>query len=247
MICNRLNRRCPPRSGPSSRALAKTANPHFCTVLFFAGAGGSLRAGVTENPVLLTRAIWAMHWSTTAAEPPAYVWPVGITVMVDVMRMPDKAPSPHPLSLRLLNYMKLDDYCTLGGHMEYVRTLEDALQARRLAQRRCAAVPGMGSIASHQPLASSAPAPAGLQQTVHRPPHATLMKAAGIRYGPIDTAIGAKGRPDAVAAAHACAWARFASILDELVGELGQLLNQSAAHAPFAAWWPTACGAPASL
>lgn len=43
------------------------------------------------------------------------------------------------------------------------------------------------------------------------------------QHGPIDIVIGAKGRPDAVAAAHACAWARFGSILDELVGELGQL------------------------
>lgn len=43
------------------------------------------------------------------------------------------------------------------------------------------------------------------------------------QHGPIDVVIGAKGRPDAIQAGHVRAWARFTSILDELVGELGQL------------------------
>ncbi len=43
------------------------------------------------------------------------------------------------------------------------------------------------------------------------------------QHGPIDVVIGAKGRPDATEAGHARAWARFTSILDELVSELGQL------------------------
>ena len=61
-------------------------------MLFLGGAGGSLRAGVTENPVLLTRAIKRALVNVTCGGAPAYVWPGGgITVMADVMRMPDNS------------------------------------------------------------------------------------------------------------------------------------------------------------
>ena len=37
--------------------IAENCEPALCTILFMAGAGGSLRAGVTENPVRLTRSV----------------------------------------------------------------------------------------------------------------------------------------------------------------------------------------------
>jgi ApbE superfamily uncharacterized protein (UPF0280 family) len=40
------------------------------------------------------------------------------------------------------------------------------------------------------------------------------------QHGPIDIVIGADGDPAAMAAAHAAAWQRFATVLDELVAEL---------------------------
>ena len=43
------------------------------------------------------------------------------------------------------------------------------------------------------------------------------------QHGPIDIVIGADGVPDAVHAAHAAAWKRFTTILDELVAELRTL------------------------
>ncbi|HQU51260.1 MAG TPA: UPF0280 family protein, partial [Casimicrobiaceae bacterium] len=43
------------------------------------------------------------------------------------------------------------------------------------------------------------------------------------QHGPIDIVIGADGDPRAVEAAHDAAWRRFATILDELVGELPAL------------------------
>ena len=39
--------------------IGENCEPSLCTVLFMAGAGGSLRAGVTDNPVLLTRSVAA--------------------------------------------------------------------------------------------------------------------------------------------------------------------------------------------
>ena len=56
-LCARCRRRCPTRSRRSSSASARTASRRSASVLFMAGAGGSLRAGVTENPVRLTRSV----------------------------------------------------------------------------------------------------------------------------------------------------------------------------------------------
>ena len=72
--------------------IGENCEPSLCTVLFMAGAGGSLRAGVTENPVLLTRSVAAGETRVTMGGAPVYVWPGGgITVMVDVTRMPRNA------------------------------------------------------------------------------------------------------------------------------------------------------------
>ncbi|MDO9358574.1 MAG: 6-hydroxynicotinate reductase [Polaromonas sp.] len=112
--------------------IGENCEPSLSTVLFLGGAGGSLRAGVTENPVLLTRAIKNTLVNVTCGGAPAYVWPGGgITVMVDVMRMPDNSfgTVPTPAIVAPIEFsMKLDDYRELGGHMDHVRSLEDALR-----------------------------------------------------------------------------------------------------------------------
>ena len=112
--------------------IGDNCEPSLSTVLFLGGAGGSLRAGVTENSVLLTRAIKESLVNVTCGGAPAYVWPGGgITVMVDVMRMPDNSfgTVPTPAIVAPIEFsMRLDDYRALGGHMDYVRSLADALQ-----------------------------------------------------------------------------------------------------------------------
>jgi hypothetical protein len=104
-------------------------------VLFLAGAGGSLRAGVTENPVWLTRAIKQSLVNVTCGGAPAYVWPGGgITVMVDVMRMPDNAFGyvPTPAIVAPIEFtMRRDTYAMLGGHMDKVRRMVDVVEAER--------------------------------------------------------------------------------------------------------------------
>jgi uncharacterized protein len=52
------------------------------------------------------------------------------------------------------------------------------------------------------------------------------------QHGPIDLVIGAEGDAAAVAAAHAAAWARFETVLPELVGELRVLRRPVDAQAP---------------
>ena len=112
--------------------IGENCEPSLSTVLFLGGAGGSLRAGVTENPILLTRAIKQALVNVTCGGAPAYVWPGGgITVMADVMRMPDHSfgTVPTPAIVAPIEFsMRLDDYQRLGGHMDYVRSLEDVLK-----------------------------------------------------------------------------------------------------------------------
>ncbi|MEZ5646435.1 MAG: 6-hydroxynicotinate reductase [Burkholderiaceae bacterium] len=112
--------------------IGENCEPSLTTVLFLAGAGGSLRAGATENPVLLTRGIKDALVNVTCGGAPAYVWPGGgITVMVDVMRMPDNSfgTVPTPAIIAPIEFsMRLDDYAALGGHVDEVRRLEDVLR-----------------------------------------------------------------------------------------------------------------------
>lgn len=114
--------------------IAENCEPALCTVLFMAGAGGSLRAGVTENPVRLTRGIKDLLVRVTAGGAPVHVWPGGgITYMVDVARMPDNAFGhvPTPAIVAPIEFtMRLADYAALGGHLDRVRPLAELLAER---------------------------------------------------------------------------------------------------------------------
>jgi hypothetical protein len=116
--------------------IGENCEPALTTVLFLAGAGGSLRAGVTENPVRLTRSIKEMLVEVTCGGAPVYVWPGGgITLMVDVMRMPANSFGwvPTPAIVAPIEFtMRLHDYQTLGGHMDRVRTVADVLNSERV-------------------------------------------------------------------------------------------------------------------
>jgi 6-hydroxynicotinate reductase len=112
--------------------IGENCEPSLTSVLFLGGAGGSLRAGVTENPVLLTRSIKNLLVNVTCGGAPAYVWPGGgITVMTDVMRMPDNSfgTVPTPAIVAPIEFtMRRDHYEALGGHMEQVRSLQEVLR-----------------------------------------------------------------------------------------------------------------------
>lgn len=116
---------------PSVELIGENCEAALCTVLFMGGAGGSLRSGVTRNPVRLTRSVQAKRASVTIGGAEAYVWPGGgITVMADVMDTPDNAFGyvPTPAIVAPLEFTTtLDEYRRLGGHDEAVRSVEDVL------------------------------------------------------------------------------------------------------------------------
>ena len=112
--------------------IGENCEPSLVSVLFLAGAGGSLRAGVTTNPIALTRSIKQLLVNVTCGGAPAYVWPGGgITVMVDVLGMPENSfgTVPTPAIVAPIEFtMRLEDYAALGGHMTYVQTIESVLR-----------------------------------------------------------------------------------------------------------------------
>jgi hypothetical protein len=114
--------------------IRENCEPALTTVVFMAGAGGSLRAGVTENPVKLTNSVKRSLTRVTCGGAPAYVWPGGgITFMVDVSRMPANAFGyvPTPALVAPIEFtLKKADYASLGGHMNYVRPLDEVLREK---------------------------------------------------------------------------------------------------------------------
>ncbi len=109
----------------------ENCEPSLCTVLFMGGAGGSLRAGVTRNPVRLTRSVQGGVTRLTSGGAETYVWPGGgITFMVDVTRLPPGAFGyvPTPALVAPLEFtLPRAEYIAMGGHAEMIRTLDETL------------------------------------------------------------------------------------------------------------------------
>jgi 6-hydroxynicotinate reductase len=130
----------PPLVRRTVERIGENCEPSLCSVLFMAGAGGSLRAGVTENPVLLTRSVKAGETRVTMGGAPVYVWPGGgITIMVDVLRLPRHAfgyvPTPAlvaPIEFTLPRRL----YAALGGHDDHVQSIDAVLASYGQSARR---------------------------------------------------------------------------------------------------------------
>ena len=126
-----------PREMPAALAeiverIGENCEPSRCTVIFMGGAGGSLRAGVTSNPIHLTRSVAEGRARVTLGGLPAYVWPGGgITIMLDVVSMPDEAfgyvPTPAlvaPIEFTLPAAL----YAQCGGHLADVVPVEQVIE-----------------------------------------------------------------------------------------------------------------------
>ena len=113
--------------------IAENCEPSGCTVLFMGGAGGSLRSGVTRNPVRLTTSVQGGETVLTSGGAECYVWPGGgITFMVDVLRLPKGAfgSVPTPALVAPLEFtLPRAAYLAMGGHAAAVQTLEQVMAA----------------------------------------------------------------------------------------------------------------------
>ena len=112
--------------------IGENCEPSIATVLFMAGAGGSLRAGVTDNPINLTRAVADGRVVVTLGGAPVYLYPGGgITLMADVLAMPEDAfgyvPTPAlvaPIEFTLTEAL----YQQTGGHMDDVVSIDQVIE-----------------------------------------------------------------------------------------------------------------------
>lgn len=106
----------------------ENCEPSLCTVLFMGGAGGSLRAGVTKNPVRLTRSVQGGETVLTSGGAACYVWPGGgITFMVDVTRLPAGAfgSVPTPALVAPLEFtLPRGAYLAMGGHEDAITSVD---------------------------------------------------------------------------------------------------------------------------
>jgi hypothetical protein len=84
-----------------------------------------LRAGVTDNPVRLTRSVKEQLTHVSCGGAQAYVWPGGgITVMVNVLDMPTQSFGyvPTPALVAPIEFsLRVSDYEALGGYMDHIR------------------------------------------------------------------------------------------------------------------------------
>src|SRR5437588_6009486 len=139
-----VERELPATLAESVARIKENCEPALSTVLFMGGAGGSLRAGVTENPVRLTHSVRDALTRVTCGGAPVYVWPGGgITFMVDVSRMPERAFGyvPTPALVAPIEFtLKLADYAALGGHVNEVRPLSSIVSGQDGRQRVVARV-----------------------------------------------------------------------------------------------------------
>jgi 6-hydroxynicotinate reductase len=139
-----VEKELPKELAESVHRIKENCEPALTTVLFMGGAGGSLRAGVTENPVQLTSSVREDLTRVTCGGAPVYIWPGGgITFMVDVTRMPERAFGyvPTPALVAPIEFtLKQDDYAALGGHMDSVRPLAEVLKENE-RQRQLAPMP----------------------------------------------------------------------------------------------------------
>ena len=168
--------------------IGENCEPALCTVLFIGGAGGSLRSGVTENPVSLTRSCARAITRVTCGGAPVYIYPGGgITFMVDVTRLPKNSFGyvPTPALVAPLEFtMRRGTIAALGGHIGYVRAVLEMSRFRRLCRS------GRRSMADRR-----IPAAARVNVTSNRLRRQQFCrgKRLHLQHGPIDLVIAAEG------------------------------------------------------
>ena len=111
--------------------LLKTVSPPF--VQFCLSGGRRLiKSRRNGKPVLLTRSVRNSLTNVTCGGAPVYIWPGGgITLMVDVTRMPQNSFGyvPTPALVAPIEFtMRRSDYESLGGHTGHVVSIDDAIK-----------------------------------------------------------------------------------------------------------------------
>lgn len=115
--------------------LASNCEVARVSAMYYAGVGGSARAGVTVNPIKLTQAVHRGDAVLTIAGARTYVMPGGgITFLADVEEM---VPEPFtyttsPAVVAPIEYTVLrSKYAEIGGHIASIRPLSEVIKEGR--------------------------------------------------------------------------------------------------------------------
>lgn len=104
------------------------------SAVFAAGVGGSARAGVTKNPIKLTRAVHEGKVNVTVGGARPFIFPGGgINFLVDVEKIKHGSIylSPTPSFIIPVEYtMTLETFKEIGGHVEAVQPVKEALKKK---------------------------------------------------------------------------------------------------------------------
>jgi hypothetical protein len=176
----------------------------------------------------------------TCGGAPAYVWPGGgITMMVDVICMPENARSAMCRRRRWWRRSNspcgVDDYEALGGHMKHVMPLAEARAGKKAIQNDHILAGQKGV-----PRKQGVPWPTderhfgwskpGSKRGGRRMSIQAAMLPDGkrlhLQHGPIDLIIAADGKAAEVRRTYMAARARFDTVLTRLAGELPLLRTQ---------------------
>lgn len=121
---------------PTVEQIGFNCEPAMTSIVFMAGAGGSLRAGATNSPIRLTNSVRSSQTIVTCGGAPVYIWPGGgITFMVDVEKVPPGSFGhvPTPAIVAPIEFtVSRENYILLGGHEKSIREMSDVLLAERV-------------------------------------------------------------------------------------------------------------------
>lgn len=123
----------PPAVEESIDHIRRNCEPAMVSMVFMAGAGGSLRSGTAREPVALTNSIKSGETTVTIGGSPVYLWPGGgITVMVDVLAPPKGSFGhvPTPALVAPLEFtLSREAYERMDGHTDNIISLQDFLDS----------------------------------------------------------------------------------------------------------------------
>jgi Pyruvate/2-oxoacid:ferredoxin oxidoreductase delta subunit len=114
-----------PEAKQALESISESCEMSMVSGVYIGGAGGSARAGVTQAPLALTRAVHARKANLTVGGAPVFLFPGGgINFMVDVERVkPDFFYwTPTPAFICPIEYtMTSSDYEEMGGHVKAMK------------------------------------------------------------------------------------------------------------------------------
>ncbi len=114
------------------QVLRETCEPSNVSAIFAAGVGGSARAGVTKNPIRLTRAVHEGKVRITIGGAKPFIYPGGgINFLVDCGKIKYGSIylAPTPSFILPVEYtMTFDTFKAIGGHIEAIRPVDEVLK-----------------------------------------------------------------------------------------------------------------------